>query len=101
MKSYYRVMLGRKSAHAPECFAGGFIGTDFGINEDLTGKLPDSWREFNQRYIPIYLRNRPDKSKIAAGLIKRCAASSSPSKTTNASAALSASRRTSNSSATK
>lgn len=31
MKSYYRVMLGKKSAHAPECFAGGFIGTDFGI----------------------------------------------------------------------
>ena len=68
MKSYYRVMLGKKSAHAPECFAGGFIGTDFGINEDLTGKLPDSWREFNQRYIPIYLQTHPDKSKIAAGL---------------------------------
>jgi restriction system protein len=68
MKSYYRVMLGKKSAHAPECFVGGFIGTDFGINEDLTGKLPDSWREFNQRYIPIYLQTHPDKSKIAAGL---------------------------------
>jgi restriction system protein len=68
MKSYYRVMLGKKSAHAPECFAGGFIGTDFGITEDLTGKLPESWREFNQRYIPIYLQTHPDKSKIAAGL---------------------------------
>ncbi len=68
MKNYYRVMLGKKSVHAPECFAGGFIGTDFGINEDLTGKLPDSWREFNQRYIPIYLQTHPDKSKIAAGL---------------------------------
>jgi restriction system protein len=68
MKSYYRVMLGKKSVHAPECFAEGFIGTDFGINQDLTGKLPDSWREFNQRYIPIYLETHPDKSKIAAGL---------------------------------
>lgn len=61
-------MLGRKSVHAAECFAGGFIGTDFGISEDLEGKLPESWREFNQRYIPIYLEKRPDKSKIAAGL---------------------------------
>jgi hypothetical protein len=30
MKNYYRIMLGRKSAYANECFAGGFIGADFG-----------------------------------------------------------------------
>lgn len=68
MTGYYRVMLGRKSMHAPECFAGGFIGTDYGIKEDLTGKLPDGWREFNRQFIPIYLANRPDKTKIGAGL---------------------------------
>lgn len=68
MKTYYRVMLGKKSIHAPECFAGGFMGTDFGIKEDLSGKLSENWREFNQRYIPIYLAAHPDKSKIAAGL---------------------------------
>jgi restriction system protein len=61
-------MLGRKSVHAEACFAGDFIGADFGIAEDLTGNLPDEWREFNQKYIPIYLANRPDKTKIAAGL---------------------------------
>jgi restriction system protein len=68
MKTYYRVMLGKKSTHAQECFAGNFIGTDFGVKEDLTGKLPDGWRDFNQRYIPIYQATHPDKSKIAAGL---------------------------------
>ncbi len=68
MKSYYRIMLGSKSIHAEECFAGNFIGVDFDINEDLTGKLPDEWREFNQAFIPIYLAAQPDKSKIAAGL---------------------------------
>ena len=26
MNNYYRIMLGRKSAHAAECFAGGFVG---------------------------------------------------------------------------
>ena len=68
MKNYYRIMLGRKSVHAAECLAGGFIGTDFNIHENLTGKLPDGWREFNRRYIPVYQGRHPGKSKIAAGL---------------------------------
>lgn len=67
MKHYYRIMLGRKSAHAPECFAGNFIGTDFAINEDLSRKLPEEWREFNKQFIPVFLVNRPDKTKIGAG----------------------------------
>ncbi len=68
MKSYYRIMLGRKSLHAQECFSGNFIGTDFGINEDLSQKLPEQWRDFNKKYIPIYLKDHPDKTKVSAGL---------------------------------
>src|SRR5215469_5983702 len=68
MKSYYRVMLGRRSAFASECFAGGFIGTDFGIHEDLAKQLPDEWRAFNKQFIPVYLAAHPDKTKIGAGL---------------------------------
>ena len=68
MKSYYRVMLGRKSAHAAECLAGNFIGTDFDINEDLSRKLPEEWREFNKQFIPIFLAKHPEKTKISAGL---------------------------------
>jgi hypothetical protein len=71
MTSYYRLMLGRKSMHAPECLAGGFIGTDYGIKEDLTEKLPDGWREFNRQFIPIYLASHPDKTKIGAGRYRR------------------------------
>jgi len=41
MKSYYRIMLGRKSVYAEECRAGNFIGANYEILEDLTGKLPD------------------------------------------------------------
>jgi restriction system protein len=67
-KSYYRVMLGQKSVYAAECFAGNFIGTDFDINQDLTKKLPEEWRAFNQEFIPIYLTSHPDKTKISAGL---------------------------------
>lgn len=68
MKSYYRVMLGRKSVLAAECFAGGVIGTDFLIHEDLSRKLPDEWRTFNREFIPVFLGQNPGKSKISAGL---------------------------------
>ena len=61
-------MLGQKSARAEECFAGNFIGTDFGIRQDLTNKLPDEWREFNQEFIPVFLATHPEKTRIGAGL---------------------------------
>lgn len=65
---YYRVMLGRQSAHAVECRADGFIGADFGIEQDLSNQLPEEWRQFNAAFIPVFLAGHPDKSKIAAGL---------------------------------
>jgi restriction system protein len=68
MKNYYRVMLGRKSLHAAECFAGKFIGADFSIHEDLSRKLPEEWRAFNKQFIPTFLAKHPDKTKIGAGL---------------------------------
>jgi|688.fasta_scaffold156800_2 restriction system protein len=68
MKSYYRVILGAKSAYVQSCLDEGYVGVDYGINEDLKGKLPDEWREFNHKYIPVYLANHPGKTKIAAGL---------------------------------
>jgi restriction system protein len=61
-------MLGRRSVYARECFEGGFVGTDFGIHEDLAGKLPEKWRQFNAAYVPVYLQIHPDKSRVAAGL---------------------------------
>lgn len=67
-KSYYRVMLGRQSAHAAECFAGGFVGADFDIDQDLCGQLPEEMRQFNAAFIPVFQAGHPDKSKIAAGL---------------------------------
>ncbi|MHB1348945.1 MAG: endonuclease NucS domain-containing protein [Desulfobulbaceae bacterium] len=68
MKNYYRIMLGKQSVHAATCFAGNFIGVDFGINQDLTADLSDNWRVFNKKYIPIYLAGHPAKTKIGAGL---------------------------------
>lgn len=68
MKKYYRLMLGKQSVHAAECFAGGFIGTDFDIRQDLSQDLVDDWREFNEKFRPIYMAGHPGKTKIGAGL---------------------------------
>lgn len=67
-KNYFRIMLGRKSRYAEVCQKGNFIGADFEINLDLTEKLPDDWRLFNREFIPIYLKDHPDKTKVSAGL---------------------------------
>ena len=67
-KSYYRIMLGKGSMYATECHEGGFIGVDFGMDIDFTNKLPDDWREFNKKQIPVYQQKNPGKSKVAAGL---------------------------------
>jgi restriction system protein len=68
MRNYYRIMLGAKSIFADECFKGNFIGADFDINQDLTNQLPDNWREFNHKFIPVWLKPRPEKNKVSAGL---------------------------------
>lgn len=69
MKRYYRIMLGKKSAHAAECFAGGYIWSGFGgIRRDVARELPDDFRAFSQAFIPEMQKIHLDKSKIALGL---------------------------------
>lgn len=68
MKRYNRIMAGRQSLHAAQCFHEGFIGVDYGFAVDLTDRLPENWKDFNREFIPIYLARHPEKTKIAAGL---------------------------------
>ena len=68
MKKYYRIMLGSKSKHADECYKSNFIGAGYGFEEDLSNDLPDNWKEFNAKFVPIYLSKNNDKTKVAAGL---------------------------------
>ncbi len=70
MTNFYRVMLGRSGVYAEDCFAGGFIGIDYNFGMDLSKELSkaEDWRQFNKALIPIYLKNHPEKTKIAAGL---------------------------------
>jgi restriction system protein len=68
MKRYLRIMLGAKSIHVDECYKGNFIGADFGIEQDLSKYLPDNWREFNLKFIPVWMDKHSGKSKVSAGL---------------------------------
>jgi restriction system protein len=61
-------MLGKKHAFAEECFKGNYIAAGFLFGIDLIGKLPENWREFNKKFIPAYLKDHPEKSKVTAGL---------------------------------
>lgn len=67
-KSYYRIMLGRRNAHAKEAHEGNYIGAGWFESVDLTNRLPDNWREFNKKFIPLYLEKYPDKTRVSAGL---------------------------------
>ncbi len=68
MRNYYRIMLGKKSAHAEEAYRGNFIGSGWLEDIDLKDRLTENWRDFNKRMIPICLEKDSAKSKISAGL---------------------------------
>ena len=59
-RHYFRLILGKKHSYASDCFAGGFVGSDWFADEDLTGKFPERFREFNTEYIPKFLEKNPE-----------------------------------------
>lgn len=67
-RSYFRIMLGRKSCFAQEGFDGGYIGCDFLADIDFSESLPENWREFNSKFRSVFLDTHPEKTKVAAGL---------------------------------
>jgi len=68
MKKYNRVMLGKGGKFANECRKASYIGADFNIKEDLSDSLYENWRDFNDKFIPIWMQNEPDRTKTAAGI---------------------------------
>lgn len=68
MKNYYRIMLGQKSVYAKEAYKGNYIGAGWLPDINLSEKLPENWRDFNKKFIPIYLEKNLDKKKVSAGL---------------------------------
>jgi restriction system protein len=67
-RNYYRVRLGVGSSYANQCHDEGWFGGGWGFTEDLSAERKDDWREFNAKFIPIFLDRHPDKTRVAAGL---------------------------------
>ena len=65
---YKRIRLGRASKYLSECLDGGFVGLDFDLNVDLTGRFPSTFQEFNAEFVPILVEQNPELSRVSAGL---------------------------------
>lgn len=68
MKSYYRIVLGKGGQFVEEGRIGGYICAGTLPHVDFTGKLPEEWQEFNEKYVPTWLELHPGKTRIGAGL---------------------------------
>jgi restriction system protein len=68
MKSYYRVSQGPGAQYAEEAHKGGFIGVGWMPDTSLENESPADFREFNQKFVDIYITQFPEKTRIGAGL---------------------------------
>jgi restriction system protein len=68
MTACYFVRLGKQGAFIQDALDRGYVGVDYSMVDDFTGKFPDGWVAFNKAYIPRFLELNPGKSKVAAGL---------------------------------
>lgn len=68
MKSYYRISQGAGAQNAEEALSGGYYGVGYLPDVDLTGKLPNNFRDFNEKFVPIFLEKNPERTRIGAGL---------------------------------
>lgn len=68
MKNYYQIRLGRKNIFSEEGQKGNFIGVDFLGNMDLSKDCLLDSKEFNRKFIPIWLSKHQDKTKTAGAI---------------------------------
>ena len=68
MKKYYRIMLGAQNKFGQKSLQDGYIGVGFLPNIDFSNQFAEHWRDFNKNYIPEFISQNPEKSKVAAGL---------------------------------
>ena len=66
--NYYQVRLGQQNKYADECYKKGFFGVGFLGDVDISNDLTEDWRDFNRKFIPVYLSKNPYASRVKAGL---------------------------------
>jgi restriction system protein len=67
VSKYYRVSVGRQGQYLEDALAGGWIGTGWLNDHDLTGAFPEEWRKFNHKWRDVILQES-GTSPVAAGL---------------------------------
>lgn len=68
MKSYFKIMLGQGSMHADDAKVGEYMGVGFIKDINLKDKFTNNVRDFNKKYIPLWLEQNPGRPRVAAGL---------------------------------
>ena len=68
MTRYFKCALGPSGSFFAQASAESWVGTGWLDSIDLTGKFPDSWRDFNKEFIPIAMEQFGMTSKVSAGL---------------------------------
>lgn len=65
---YFRVTLGKGARVFPDAWKNGYVGVGWLATEDLTGRLPEQWRDFNAEFIPLARSIDEITTNIGAGL---------------------------------
>jgi len=68
MTRYFKCALGPSGSFFAQASAESWVGTGWLDSIDLTGRFPDSWRDFNKEFIPIAMGQFGMTSKVSAGL---------------------------------
>lgn len=68
MTTFARVSLGKQGKFADLALREGWIGTGWLGVVDLSTELPNSWRDFNRKFIPVVMETDRIISKVGAGL---------------------------------
>lgn len=65
-------MLGGQNKFGHDALKEGYVGVGFLPNIDFANKFFDNWKDFNREFIPEFIEQNPEKSKVAAGLACAC-----------------------------
>lgn len=68
MTTFARVSLGKQGKFSDLALREGWIGTGWLAAVDLSAELPNSWRDFNKKFIPVVMETDGIASKVGAGL---------------------------------
>lgn len=68
MRRYKRVIVGKGSSFAAAALSEGWVGSAWLLDEDLTGRLPETAKEFRNEFIPKVMEQHGMASKVGAGL---------------------------------